>query len=229
MLLRFTGGESRRANSAAVHACDPGLSAAEVIEVTEGFYASRGRQPYVQIGPTAPAGLDEALAARGYAVEAPVWVQTAALARRAVREAPADARIDTRIETDVTSSPEEAWIDIEVARGRYADIRETFLGVLGGLGPRAGFAIARIDGQPAAACLLVQDEDVVVLAAMRTLPGARRRGAARALLHAGVRWALEKGAVTAYLQVDHDNEAALALYASEGFATMYGYHYRVRA
>jgi hypothetical protein len=51
------------------------------------------------LGPTAPAGLDEALAARGYAVEAPVWVQTSALARRAVPQAPADARIDTRTES----------------------------------------------------------------------------------------------------------------------------------
>jgi hypothetical protein len=79
----------------------------------------------------------------------------------------------------VTSSPDEAWIDIEVAGGRYADIRETFLGVLGGLGPRADFAIARIDGQPAAACLLVYDEDVVILAAMRTLTEARRRSSAQ--------------------------------------------------
>jgi ribosomal protein S18 acetylase RimI-like enzyme len=226
MLLRHTGGESRRANSAAVYACDPGLSAAEVVEVAEAFYASHGRRAYLQIGPTAPEGLDEALAARGYAVEAPVSVQTAALVPPVAgrRDVPLE---DARVEARIASEPDDAWIDIEVTRGRYADIRATFLGVLARLGPRAGFATAHIGGAPAAAGLLVLDDGVVVLAAMRTLPEARRRGAARAIVHAGVQWAMERGALVGYLQVEHDNDAALALYASEGFATTYGYHYRV--
>jgi GNAT superfamily N-acetyltransferase len=236
MLLRHTGGESRRANSAAVHACDPSLSIADIVRAGESFYASHGRPPFFQLGPTAPAGLDAALASRGYTVEAPVWVQTAALATLSTRRSPARAsppgspadRGREAIETCVTATPDEGWIDIEIARGRYADIRSTFLDILARLAPRAGFATARIGGAPVAAGLFVHDGDVVVFAAMRTLPEARRRGAARALVHAGVTWALERGASLGYLQVERDNEAALALYASEGFATIYGYAYRAR-
>jgi ribosomal protein S18 acetylase RimI-like enzyme len=72
----------------------------------------------------------------------------------------------------------------------------------------------------------VHEEDVVVLAAMRTLPESRRRGAARALLHAGIAWAGDRGATSMFLQVDDGNEPALGLYESCGFETRYRYHYR---
>jgi ribosomal protein S18 acetylase RimI-like enzyme len=223
MLLRFTGGDSRRANSAAVYACDASLGVDEIVATGEAFYGAHGRRTFFQLGPTAPAGLDEELASRGYAVEAPVYVQMAPLERVIDRVRATPAHVETR----VGDTPDEAWTDIEIARGRYAAIGSTFLDVLARLGPRAGFATARVDSVAAAACLLVHDEDVVVVAAMRTLAEARRRGAARALLHAGAGWAAARGAKLAYLQVEHDNTSALALYAEAGFETSYGYHYRV--
>jgi ribosomal protein S18 acetylase RimI-like enzyme len=222
MLLRFTGGESRRANSAAVYACEPSLGVEEIVMAGEAFYGARGQRTLFQVGPTAPAGLDAMLASRGYSIEAPVHVQTAPLQRLVDR-----ARQRTpRVQATVCDTPDEAWTDIEIARGRFAGIATTFLDVLARLGPRAGFATARVDGRAAAACLLVHDEDVFVLAAMRTLPEARRRGAARALVHAGAGWAADRGATLALLQVEHDNVAALSLYAAEGFVTRYDYHYR---
>jgi ribosomal protein S18 acetylase RimI-like enzyme len=198
---------------------------AEVIAEGEAFYRARARESFFQIGPTAPSGLDDALAARGYATEDAVWVQTVRL-----REEPGAAlqrESAPRFDTRVSAAPDTAWIDVEIVRGRFADIAPTFLAALATLGSRAGFATAAIDGRAAAACLLVHDEDVVVLAAMRTLPEARRRGAARALARAGARWGLERGATTGLLQVEVSNHAALALYASEGYSTTYGYHYRV--
>jgi len=225
VLLRSTGGESRRANSAAVYACDPGVGVEEIVATGEAFYGERGRRALFQVGPTAPPGLDDALASRGYTIEAPVWVQTGLLG-----SLPGRAYDDRHagVEAAVAGSPDEAWIEVEIARGRYAGIATTFLDVLARLGPRAGFATARIGSAAAAACLLVHDEDVVVVAAMRTLPEARRRGAARALLRAGLSWAAARGARAALLQVERDNDAALALYEAEGFATQYGYHYRVQ-
>jgi GNAT superfamily N-acetyltransferase len=227
MLLRITGGESRRANSAAVFACDPGLEIDELTAAGEAFYGARGQKALFQVGPTAPAGLDEALAARGYVAESPVWVQTATLAPL-VERARAASRSGTALRTVVGSTPDASWIEIEVSRGRYAGIAGTFLEALSQLGPRAGFATAHVDGAAVAACLFVQDEDHLVLAAMRTLPEARRRGAARALVHAGALWAAGRGARAAILQVDQGNDAALPLYASEGFVTQYGYHYRAQ-
>jgi ribosomal protein S18 acetylase RimI-like enzyme len=222
MLLRITGGDSRRANSAAVFACDPRLGIDELTDAGEAFYRARGQRALFQVGPTAPAGLDAALASRGYGAESPVWVQTTKLGPL-VERARATAG---PVRTSVASSPDASWVDIEIARGRYAGIAGTFLGALAQLGSRAGFATAHVDGAAVAACLFVHDEDLLVLAAMRTLPEARRRGAARALVHAGALWAAERGADAAILQVDQGNDAALTLYASEGFVTQYGYHYR---
>jgi GNAT superfamily N-acetyltransferase len=222
MLLRFTGGDSRRANSAAVFACERGLGVDELADAGETFYRARGQRALFQVGPTAPAGLDAALASRGYVAESPVWVQTTSLGPIVERA----RAVVGPIGTSVASTPDAAWVDIEVARGRYADIAATFLGAVAQLGSRAGFATAHVDGAVVAACLFVHDEDVLVLAAMRTLPEARRRGAARALVHAGALWAAGRGASAAMLQVDRGNDAALSLYASEGFVTQYGYHYR---
>jgi ribosomal-protein-alanine N-acetyltransferase len=50
------------------------------------------------------------------------------------------------------------------------------------------------------------------------VPAARRRGIARRLLAALLGAARDRGAAVAYLEVRIDNEAARALYASEGFA-----------
>jgi ribosomal protein S18 acetylase RimI-like enzyme len=221
MLLRATGGESRRSNSAALHACAADLGVDEAIAVAEELYASRGMPCQLQIGPLAPPGIDDALAARGYAVAAPVHVQTAPIDELIAVGPRASAR------AEITDAPGPAWIDVEIARGRFAPIADTFLALLGAL-PCAGFGVAYVDGAPAAACLATLEEDVVVVSAMRTLPELRRSGAARALLRAAGEWARARGAALAYLQVETDNAAAQRLYAGAGFATIYGYHYRVR-
>lgn len=50
------------------------------------------------------------------------------------------------------------------------------------------------------------------------VPAARRHGVGRALLHAAVRVAVERGAATLFLEVSAANHAARALYAREEFA-----------
>jgi ribosomal protein S18 acetylase RimI-like enzyme len=224
MLMRVTGGDSRRANSAALHACDPHLSVDEAIAVAEAFYDERGLVPRFQVGPRAPAGLDEALAARGYAAATPAQVLTASLDDLHRRRE--QALVEVR--AAVLAMPDARWVDVEITHGRYADIGDVFLRLMSSLGDRAGFGVAEVEGVAASACLAVCDEDVVVLAAMRTLPGLRRRGAARALLCASVQWARARGVSLAYLQVDRDNVAAIDLYQRFGFATRYDYHYRER-
>lgn len=63
---------------------------------------------------------------------------------------------------------------------------------------------------------------------MHTRPELRRRGAARALLHALAQHALREGTEQLYLLVEPDNVPARALYARCGFEDLYHYHYRVQ-
>jgi ribosomal protein S18 acetylase RimI-like enzyme len=61
---------------------------------------------------------------------------------------------------------------------------------------------------------------------MATLPAARGRGAARAVLAALAGWAAKQGAERMYLQVEPDNAAAWRLYERAGFTELCRYHYR---
>lgn len=61
---------------------------------------------------------------------------------------------------------------------------------------------------------------------MATLPGARGKGAARAVLAALAHWAAGQGADSMYLQVERDNAPAARLYDRAGFSELCAYHYR---
>jgi ribosomal protein S18 acetylase RimI-like enzyme len=65
-----------------------------------------------------------------------------------------------------------------------------------------------------------------------TLPRARRKGYARALLAAAAKEAVRRGALQMHLEVAADNDAALALYESHGFVRCgkrHGYYERRNA
>jgi ribosomal-protein-alanine N-acetyltransferase len=69
-----------------------------------------------------------------------------------------------------------------------------------------GFVIARVAADEA---------EILTIA---THPEMRRRGIARALLHAASQEALARGAATMFLEVAASNAAAIALYVGAGFA-----------
>jgi ribosomal protein S18 acetylase RimI-like enzyme len=79
------------------------------------------------------------------------------------------------------------------------------------------------------ACGLAKLEDARVgLFAVHTAPTHRRQGLGRAIVGALLAEASRQGSQIAYLQVTADNDAALALYQSFGFAPVYDYWYRGR-
>jgi ribosomal-protein-alanine N-acetyltransferase len=91
---------------------------------------------------------------------------------------------------------------------------EAFAGLLDSPGV---FALAAIDDAVVALILvraIAGEAEVLTLA---TAPSHQRRGAARALLAAGLDLAATLGAETAFLEVAADNAAAIALYRSAGF------------
>ncbi len=224
--LRHNRGVTNRGNSVwPGPGAGPGLD--ERLEIVEAFYRSRGLPALFQLTPVAePAALDEALESRGYASFSPVLVQTLELDATTRRfDSGRDDRVATRASCEDTPSPE--WLELSTLRGRYTGSDGLVLrAMLERLTGRAGYALSTGEEGPAAVGLCVVAPPWAGVFAMRTLDAQRGRGHGRAVLGAIAAWARRRGATRLYLQVEEDNPAACALYASSGFATAYGYHYR---
>lgn len=72
------------------------------------------------------------------------------------------------------------------------------------------------------------EREAVGIYEVRVHPAYRGQGLGRQMLQALLRWAAQQGATLADLQVRGGNLPAQQLYASLGFAPVYGYHYRVK-
>jgi ribosomal protein S18 acetylase RimI-like enzyme len=218
--LRYTRGVTNRGNSVWPGPARGTLQLESALARVEAFYGELGLPPRYQLTPVAaPPELDDVLAERGYRSYSPVSIQTSSSERLARIETAAQARVDASLGHE--------WFEISAHRGRFSDVVDVYRGILARIGERAGFALATIDRQPAAVGLGVCEGGWVGVFGMATLPEFRRRGAAAAVLGALGEWARQREAASLYLQVERDNDAALALYASAGFRERYGYHYRV--
>jgi N-acetylglutamate synthase len=89
-----------------------------------------------------------------------------------------------------------------------------------------GFALVQQDGEPMAMAIGAVQGDHMGLFDVLVMPHARRRGLARRVTESLYGWAFGQGARFAYLQVVATNQAAMPLYAAQGFRTVYAYEYR---
>jgi ribosomal protein S18 acetylase RimI-like enzyme len=216
--LRSTAGVTRRANSVWPNRITGPLPLDRRLDEAEAFYAGRRLPALYQITTIAtPAGLDDALAARGYSIEAPVAVEVAATR---------DLTLATSVETRLEEQPSPAWFELSAHRGRFAAVADVYRGLLDRLRGRALYATALLDGVPAAVGLGVTDGDWLGVFSMLTLPACRRRGLGTAVLAALAGAARTRGLQHLYLQVELENDAARALYQRAGFREAYRYHYR---
>jgi len=198
---------------------DPGLPQPAALDGVERWYGARGLTPLVQVA-TGADGSGELLAAeleaRGWAAEQHTGMYVGALAPLADREP------DDRVR--LSRTPDAGWLSA-YGRGRRAP--EAARQVLTG-GPSVWFATlpGADPQQPAAIGRCVIDGRWAGFAAVKVAPEHRRTGLATAVMGELARTALEEGASAAYLQVETDNTAALALYDRLGFAPHHAYHYR---
>ena len=216
--MRATGpGIGRRVNSVAALA-DGLLPLGERLALAEGFYRRRGLAPTFKLtAASLPAGLDGALAAAGYRLDAPVSVRTRAL----------PAPLPT-LPARLAAHPSAEWRRVNAAAGEhYGAAPRVFLELIDRIRPPLCFATVEDREETAAAGMAVAAEGWVGLFEIGTHPSHRRRGAARQLVGALLAWGAEQGASRAYLQVMPANTPALALYQSLGFEETYRYWYRV--
>jgi GNAT superfamily N-acetyltransferase len=210
--LRFAHGVSGRANSVWPNGAGT-LPLGEKIGRAEEWYRERGAPVLFQLTDASqPAGLDDALAERGYQLRsAPVSVETARVD---------DIIARTHGVADLTQQLESAWLELwagvrgfsnhEAARAILTDGHVVF---------------ARIGDVAVGRGVIVREW--LGITAMVTLPEARRRGHAMAIVHALARWAAEHRCTHALIQVEATNAAARKLYAHAGFVPHHEYHYRL--
>jgi ribosomal protein S18 acetylase RimI-like enzyme len=203
----------RRPNSATTPI--EGVADPDVIDEIIHWYVTRRRPPVIRVLSVSDPAIDRELEERGWTLESPTLVMTAALGDRAE---PGDARA-----LAPSGDVPPAFVLLRSRLGLDATAARL---VHGRSGVAPLYAVAPAEGPAVATgrALLVAGRagihDVV------TVPEARRRGWASQVVLRLLTSAAERGAGMAFLQVEAVNVAARGLYSSLGFATAYTYHYR---
>jgi N-acetylglutamate synthase len=214
---RFAGGYTKRANSINALAPDSKFTP-EVKDVLEVPYRERNQPPVWRLTPLAPPEADAVLAAAGYR----------RIDESLVQVAPLDGRFAADPEVRIAPAPSPAWLAGFAELSPVAPAhRETMARMLTSITAPVGFASVEDGDGPIAFALGVADGEHVGVFDVLVAPRARRQGLARRLTQSIGAWGLGQGARLAYLQVVATNSAALPLYGSLGFQTIYSYAYRV--
>lgn len=210
-----TDGRSGRANAIWPLAWT-GRDLGDAIEMASDWSVAHGIAPTFKLadGATQPVHLAQALADNRFSPEIETLVMTREIG--AATAAPS-VELHAHAHDDIWSPLRESAPD-EADAAERRDIVERITA-------QRRFALVRLDGKPAAVGLGVLTGDAVGLYLMRTAPWARRRGFARDIVNALMDWGASSGARRAYLQVERANQAAIDLYANEGFELQYQYRY----
>ncbi|GAA4357625.1 GNAT family N-acetyltransferase [Angustibacter luteus] len=237
--LRAADGFTGRANSV-LAVGDPGLPLEQAVDRAEQWYAERGLGARFALPwPLAErdSKLDALLAERGYEVDTPTLVMSAAT--RDVAAAVAQpggpgfsvgpsSGVPAGFELHDAAEPDDGWLSVYHYRGQELPpvARRLLLSA-----PEQVFVTVRGTDPPLDQVVAVgrgaSSRGWTGVTAMEVVPAQRRRGLATLVLGALAEWAMQRGDRSMYLQVAEQNRGARGLYAGLGFADHHGYHYRV--
>ena len=215
-LLRISGGPSRRINSINPIAADV-VDPLHLMQAAQAIYGGAGQAILFRV-PSILDGIEATLAQLGFLAEG----ETLTLYRdldQASRTEVAEVRL--------TPEADAVWLE---ARARLAlsslAAQQVDRAIVANLLIPHAFAAARDAERIVSIAFGAIHRGLLVLEAVATDPGHRGRGHARRVVAALNDWGLANGASGACLQVLADNEAAKALYRSQGFdRTLYRYRY----
>lgn len=219
-LCRLTAGHpSRRLNS--VNPLDPSDYRDIAIRLDKAAkrFADYGRPLLVRQTPLAPPQLVAFMDAAGWREEGYTQVMTADLSALSREEDTVD---------HLPSRDVGRFVNARIrVSGDDPALKPGLTEIVNAIKPETGlFIFEEADFGPTAVALAVQDNDLAGILQMAVAPERRGKGVGAAILHAALRWAKLKGARQAWLQVEEDNAAALALYRRAGFGEAYRYSYR---
>jgi GNAT superfamily N-acetyltransferase len=224
------GGVTGRVNAAWPIGWTGEVAVDDAIDAVEAWYSAHGLPPRFKLtgAAVAPDHLPDALARRGYAPTMHTLVMTMRLEavtpflplKGGGREGVLRAH---GVELSAAMAP--AFDAVLVgSTPDPAELEERRSIALRAPKP-ATFAVLPIDGRAAAIGMSALADDLAGIFLMRTIPEARRQGCARRVLSALLGWAGAQGAANAFLQVEADNAAAVALYERAGFSALTSYRF----
>ena len=218
-LLRANSGVTRRANSV-LPLGPPPPPLDDAIEKVISFYKERNLIPRFQMTDTSkPVELDRDLSEHGFSVGLQVEMHTAAI-NHLVQKEPA---FDVLISNDIS----DGWMSVYSESSGYdASTMEIRRNLMKRTSLHKGFALVKIDRELAGVGFGVVEDKWLGLYNTAVHPTMRGRGVALAVNTALAKWGHQRGARSAYLQVESENLPALKLYAKLGFQHAYTYWYR---
>ncbi len=232
-LLRASGGFTARANSV-LPVGEPGMQMDVAVEEVVDWYAERGLPPIaVSPEPRLEDGDTDQMLAASSAFEAAGWKPIPGKATTVLTAATAELRgLQTRLGgrplpdglgITLTEEPDPVWME----QYRYAGQAVPEHGIrLLTSAPRQVFASVRTSaGEAVGVARGSLAEGWSGLTAMQVSPAWRRQGLALAMIGAIAEWAWQQRAPSLFLQVEQDNDPALATYATAGFVLHHHYGY----
>lgn len=218
-LLRVSHGKAKRARSVNAHFGST-LPLPQKIAYCESLFHECGLPTLFRITPfVKPAHLETELEARGYVSFEPTLVQLAPL------DHPPETSPVPGVEM-VTSTAAAFAEAAGVIQGTTAEQRAAYLERIIQSPLAMRMVVAVRDGRPVGTGTVMLDGGIAGVFTMGTMPELRGKGIASGILAAMLRWAWERSATHAYLQVSADNRNAISVYRKFGFADAYMYHYR---
>ncbi|MFC5448243.1 GNAT family N-acetyltransferase [Paenibacillus aestuarii] len=227
-LLRASGGVTKRANS--VFAVGDYPRDPDWLQKIEQYYKAEQLQPAFHIGGAAPEGLDELLAANGYAMDTPCQIMVAdsqEVLNRATTALHGKPKQD--IEVIWTSSADTDWVDHFLQLEQYPLARKAFYtGLLERMPEPKGMILLQKNGLPIAAATVIVEHDWAGFVNVIVEASCRGQGLGYVLMQEMTDWSMQHGATRQYLQVIIDNIPAITLYEKLGYKPLFSYHYRIK-
>lgn len=220
-VLRFADGANgypRRANS--IQLLYPStLPLDEKIDFCQAQYFARGSRTVFKMTLAAPAGLEAALLARGFVVDCPTCVYTLDLSS-------IEPQPDPGFEVVIEPTMSDEWAAANARLHGENPTRAAVINViLKRLAVESMFLRVCRDGETVALGRGSLDHGWMGPYEVITDARFRQQGFGRQVMHHILRWGVDRGAHSAYLQVVAENQPARRLYERLGFREQYRYWY----
>jgi ribosomal protein S18 acetylase RimI-like enzyme len=214
-VLRFSGGLTRRANSA-----NPLRPVSQVnLPACEALYRRAGLPTIIRMLSLIDPVVDDRLAEAGYTAEGESCVLYAP-----IEDVEAAGDPDVRL----LDQPTQEWFAAMAAlQNHSSEQAATYRRIVGQLAIPAAFAVLSDEGGTVALAYGALHNGLLCYESVITDRRRRRQGWGRRIVNALTAWARDEGAVGACLEVEAHNAPARALYDAIGLKReLYRYHYR---